>query len=286
MRAIAGLLAVLVLLTGCSGAFFHPQRPLPLTPARAGLDYEDVHLVAPDGVRLHAWYLPARGEPRGTVLFLHGNAGNVGTHLASVYWLPAEHYNVLLLDYRGYGASGGSASIAGSLRDIETALGWLVARPEVQAHGLAVFGQSLGGALAVYAVAHSRYRSHIKALIVDSAFSSYRGITREKLAEFWLTWPLQWPLSLTVGDAYSPVDAIGRVSPIPVLILHGEHDPVVPIRHAERLYAAAREPKSFWRIPEGGHIAALAQEVYRLRFRDYLDGLFADPGSGSGADTP
>ena len=84
-----------------------------LTPARIGLAYQDVYLPTPDGVRLHGWYLPAQGEARGTLLFLHGNAENISTHIASVYWLPAQHYNVLLIDYRGYGESTGTPTLPG-----------------------------------------------------------------------------------------------------------------------------------------------------------------------------
>jgi fermentation-respiration switch protein FrsA (DUF1100 family) len=246
-----------------------------LTPAIANLAYDDVHIETPDHRRLHGWYLEAK-DAKGTLLFLHGNAGNISTHLGSVYWLPREHYNVLLLDYRGYGQSEGSASIAGSVIDAEAALAWLARRPEVQAHGMAVFGQSLGGAIATYAVAHSPERSCIKALIIDSAFSSYRGIAREKLAGYWLTWAVQWPLALTISDRYSPLEAIAHVSPIPLLIIHDDNDPVIPIRHGERLYAAAREPKQFWRVPLAGHIAALTHAENRERFVNYLGRVFEE----------
>ena len=148
----------------------------------------------------------------------------------------------------------------GLVTDAETAIAWLAARPEVHAQGMAVFGQSLGGSLAVYAVAHSPERALIKTLIIDSAFSSYRRIAREKLAGFWLTWALQWPLSFTVDDQYSPIDAIAAVSPIPLLIIHSVHDPIVPISHAEALYAAAQQPKALWKIAQGGHIQALTHE--------------------------
>lgn len=274
MVKLSLMLMCLGLLQACAGAFFQPQRAMQITPERIGLDYEDVYFKSLDGTRLHAWYLPAQGEARGTVLFLHGNAENISTHIASVYWLPARHYNVLLLDYRGYGASAGAVSLAGSLSDVEVAMVWLASRPEVRAQGIAVLGQSLGGALAVYAVVHSHYRDYIKTLIIDSTFSSYRRIAREKLAAFWLTWPLQWLLSLTIDDQYSPVDAIGDISPIPLLIIHGEHDPVVPLRHAEALYAAAKQPKALWRVSEGGHIAALIQPEYRQHLTEYLDRIF------------
>ena len=275
MLRCALMLVCLTLLQGCTGAFFQPQRTMVITPARLGLDYQDVTLHTPDGIRLHAWYMPARGEARGTVLFLHGNAENISTHIASVYWLPAQHYNVLLPDYRGYGESTGTPTLPGLVTDAETAIAWLAARPEVQTQGMAVFGQSLGGSLAVYAVAHSPERARIKTLIIDSAFSSYRRIAREKLAGFWLTWAFQVPLAWTVDDQYSPIDAIGDISPIPLLIIHSVHDPIVPISHAEALYAAAKQPKALWRIAQGGHIQALTHEEQRRRLAEYLDQYFA-----------
>jgi hypothetical protein len=275
MGRAAALIVCLGLLHGCTSVFFQPQRPMVITPARIGLEYRDVYLQTPDGVRLHAWYLPAQGQARGTVLFLHGNAENISTHIASVYWLPAQHYNVLLPDYRGYGESTGTPSLPGLVTDAETGIAWLAARPEVRAQGMAVFGQSLGGSLAVYAVAHSPYRARIKAVIIDSAFSSYRRIAREKLAAFWLTWPLQWPLALTVDDQYSPIDAIADISPIPLLIIHSVHDAIVPVSHAEALYAEAKQPKALWRIAQGGHIQALTHETERRRLTEYLDERFA-----------
>jgi fermentation-respiration switch protein FrsA (DUF1100 family) len=275
MRHFLVSILCLTLLQGCTGAFFQPQRTMVLTPARIGLDYRDVYLHTPDGEKLHAWYLPAQGTAKGTVLFLHGNAENISTHIASVYWLPAQHYNVLLFDYRGYGESTGTPSLPGLLTDAETAIAWLADRSEVRTHGMVVFGQSLGASLAVYAVAHSPYRSRIKALIIDSAFSSYRRITREKLAAFWLTWALQVPLSLTVDDQYSPINVIADISPIPLLIIHSIHDPIVPISHAEALYAAARQPKELWRVAQGGHIQALTHKEIRRRFVAYLDARFS-----------
>lgn len=271
---LSALLLCLGLLTACGSAFFYPHRELMLTPQAVELDYEDVYLRAADGVRLHAWYLPAQGRRKGTLLFLHGNAGNVSTQLGSVFWLPAEGYAVLLLDYRGFGVSEGTVSIPGALRDAEAALAWLAARPEVAEQGMAVLGQSLGGAFAVYAAAHSAHRAQLRAVVVDSAFSAYRRITREKLGQLWLTWPLQWPLSFTVPGRYDPIDAIGDISPIPVLIMHSDHDLVVPPSHGEALYAAAREPKTYWRIREGGHISGLAYAETRRMLVEWLDEAF------------
>ncbi len=106
--------------------------------------------------------------------------------------------------------------------DVDSALRTLLARPDVNPDRIVVFGQSLGGAIAIYNIAHSPYRRHIRGLAVESAFASYRGIAREKLAAFWLTWPLQYPLSWLVSDRYSPAGAVADISPIPLLIIQGD----------------------------------------------------------------
>lgn len=258
------------LLAGCTQLFFQPYRQHVRTPADIGLAYEDVRLKTADGVALHAWWLPAKGAARGTILFLHGNAENVSTHIGSVYWLPERGFNVLLLDYRGYGASEGTPSMAGAQADIEAAMRYLLDRPGIDRSRIVIFGQSLGGALASYYVAHSPHRAHIRALVVESAPASYRDIAREKAAGFWLTWPLQWPIAWSVSDDYSPVYTMARISPIPLLVIHGERDAIVPLHDGQRLYEAAQEPKELWIVPGGGHIGAFLRPEYRERFVAYL----------------
>ena len=265
---LIGLLSVGLL--GCNGVFFIPYRAHVQTPKQLGLAFEDVYFQAGDGTPLHAWFLPAESKALGTILFLHGNAENISTHIMSVRWLPARGFNVFLLDYRGYGASAGDASLSGVQDDMNAALRTLLARNDVNPDRVVVFGQSLGGAIAIYNVAHSPYRQHIRALAVESTFASYRQITREKLADFWLTWPLQWPLSWTVTDEYSPSKAVAGVSPIPLLIIHGDRDPIVPLHHGQRLYELAREPRQLWVVPGGGHIQAFQSQIYRDRFVAYL----------------
>ena len=267
-------------LFGCSGVFFQPYRGHAQTPENLGLMYEDVQFQAGDGIPLHAWFLPAEGKAQGTILFLHGNAENISTHIMSVRWLPTRGFNVFLLDYRGYGASGGAASLSGVQDDMDAALRTVLARNDVNPDRVVVFGQSLGGAIAIHNVAHSPYRRHIRALVVESAFASYRQITHEKLADFWLTWPLQWPLSWTVSDEYSPSAAVAGVSPIPLLIIHGDRDPIVPSHHGQRLYDLAREPKQLWVIPGGGHIQAFQSQIYRDRFVAYLTEVLLESPAG------
>jgi len=252
--------------------FFYPSKLLVRTPADIGLRYEDVYFKSGDGVRLHGWYLPAvgAGGPGGgaTILHLHGNAENMSTHIGAVHWLPPQGFDVFLFDYRGFGHSSGEPDISGALEDARAALE--VAASLSHADPLIVFGQSLGGALAAQAIVDSPVRAQVAGLIMDSAFSDYRGIVRDKLAEFWLTWPLQVPISWLFHNDYSPLQVIDRISPIPLLIVHAEFDPIVPVRHARQLFERAREPKTLWILPQDEHTALTAVEDARLRLLRYL----------------
>ncbi|MEQ6341287.1 MAG: alpha/beta hydrolase [Gammaproteobacteria bacterium] len=262
-------------LAGCTGLFFHPMQQHVRTPDQIGLNYRDVSFTSHDNMPLHGWWLPAQGTARGTVVFFHGNAENISTHIGAVHWLPKEGFNVFLPDYRGYGASRGTPEIKGLHADAESALDAVAEMPEARDTPLIVLGQSLGGAVATYTVAHSRHRSRIKALIVESAFSSYRDITREKLAGFWMTWPLQYPLSWTINDDYSPVNTVARVTPIPILLVYGDRDRIVPLSHGQRLYNVAADPKTLWVVPGSGHIEAFKGKEYRRALIDYLDSLLS-----------
>jgi len=269
--------ALLLGLSGCGHLFLVPMQRLVLSPDELGLDFENVFIDSSDGVRLYGWFLPAEGPARGTILFLHGNAENISTHIGSVYWLPERGYNVLLVDYRGYGASTGTATLHGAIDDSRAALRWLLARPDIDHERIVVLGQSLGGALGAYAIGASELKSRIRVLILDSSFGSYRHIAREKLAMFWLTWPLQYPLSWTLPEELSPENVIADISPTPILFIHGVNDAIIPLHHAQRLYDAAQTPKSLWIIPDSGHIAALQHPEVRDRLITYLDELMGPP---------
>src|SRR2546423_717234 len=203
MRSLASALLAFCL-SACTAVFFQPQARLGMSPEEFGLDYEPVEIRAADGTELSAWFFPAPGGAQGTVLYLHGNGENISTQFGNVAWMPAAGFNVLALDYRGYGASKGSPSLAGAQLDIDAAMRALLARPDVDPERIIVFGQSLGAALAVYYVAHSPYRAKLRGVILDSPFSDYRLIAQEKMASFPLTWPLQWLANWTIPNDYSP----------------------------------------------------------------------------------
>ncbi|WP_349572855.1 alpha/beta hydrolase [Azotobacter salinestris] len=278
------LLGLILAGTGCSSLLFYPEPGQPLTPRAAGLDYRDVYLHAEDGTRLHAWWLPAKAgqEVRGTVLHLHGNGGNLAWHLGGSWWLPEQGWQVLLLDYRGYGLSEGSPALPEVYRDLEAAFAWLEAEPAVRGKPLAVLGQSLGGALAVHFLAQRRERrAQVSALVLDGVPASYREVARHMLGSTWLTWPLQVPLSWLVPDGDSAVEAMPQLQGLPVLIYHSRNDALVPLSNGLRLYRAATPPR-FFQATRGGHVQTFAEPEWRALMLRFL----ADPTNGGGLAEP
>ena len=269
MRTVLALIAALAA-SGCTGAFFHPQRTLVATPNVVGVRYEPVTLRTADSVELIAWFMPATGKAHATVLFLHGNAENISTHFMNVAWMPAEGFNVLALDYRGYGGSGGKPSLPGMQLDIDAALTALRARPDVDPRRIVLFGQSLGGALAIHYAARGPQRGALRAVIADSAFADYRAIASERLATSAVTWPFQWLPALVVDNDYSPLASVAEVSPLPLVLIHGDADAIVPPHHAQRLFEAARAPKELWLLPGIGHIQSVRDPALRRRLGDYV----------------
>jgi uncharacterized protein len=269
MRSLAAV-ALAVLVAGCTPVFFQPSASIYETPGQYGIEYQPVEFKAADGTSLFAWFLPARGEARATVLYLHGNAQNISAHFPNVAWMPAAGFNVLAIDYRCYGGSEGKPSLPGVQLDIDAAMRVLLARADVNRDRIIVFGQSLGGALAIHYVAHSAYRSHIRAVVVDSPFADYRQVAEEKLADFVITWPLKWLPTFTVNNDYAPIASVAALSPIPLLLIHGERDGVVAPHHSQALFEAAQEPKALWSIADAGHIGALREAKVRKRLAEFL----------------
>lgn len=269
MKRLACLLLMLLVLSGCSSMIFLPEKKTYVTPAMLHINSEDVYFHSGKYV-LHGWWLHAKQPVKGTVLFLHGNAENISTHIASVYWLPAEGYDVFLFDYRGYGLSGGKPDLPGIQQDYAAALDYLFRRPDADKTNVFVLGQSLGAAVVLVGTDSSPYKSRLRGIIVEGAFTSYRRVAREMFGRFWLTWLFQWPLSLTINDDYRPVDHIAGISPTPILLIHSEQDEVIPFHNALDLYAAAHEPKTLWVVKNVSHIQAFMKPEYRHKLLGYL----------------
>lgn len=259
------LLMALVLLQGCSELLFYPEKGLPFTPTIAGLKYQDEYLTAADGTRLNAWWLPAKAgsEVKGTILYLHGNGGNMAMHLGAPWWLPEQGYQVLMLDYRGYGLSAGEPSLPALYEDIDAAFSRLSSDAAVKGKPVYVLAQSLGGAIAVHYLAEHPQQAHtLDALIIDGTPASYRDVAQSVLATSWLTWPLQVPLSWFVPDGDSAITAIPKLKGLPLLIYHSIDDAVVPVANGLALYQAAPAPRVL-QLTRGAHVQTFNDPTWR-----------------------
>lgn len=266
-RRLASRLAALLgtsLLSGCvQGLFFHPDNRAYGTPAALGLrGATDVYFKTEDRSTLHGWWLPAdpaRGPARCTVLHVHGNAANISNHLPLVAWLPSSGVNVMMFDYRGFGLSGGKPSLDGVVADTEAALEAVHRQPGATPGRLVVLGQSLGGASALRAVARHRV-GRIQALIVDSAFASYRDVAHDVARRIKVLAIFAPVLKRTLPGPEDDPESAAAVLGVPLWVLHGDADEVIPIAHGRRIFNAAREPRHWTSLPGAGHLEALTRE--------------------------
>ncbi|NEW44118.1 alpha/beta hydrolase [Nocardia cyriacigeorgica] len=222
----------------------HPRR-IEQTPALVGLDYAELSIPTADGETLHGWWVRA---PRsvGHVLFAHGNGGNIGDRVPIFALLAETGFDVLAFDYRGYGRSSGRPSERGTELDARAARAILLEQPGVDPERVLYLGKSLGGAVMLeLALAHPP-----AGLILMSTFTGMREAARS-------VYPfLPAPL---IPDAYPSLRRIPELR-VPVLLMHGDQDELLPLEHARRLYAAAPDPKKLVVYPGAGHndIIALA----------------------------
>lgn len=271
MKRTCFLLCALAL-TGCTRFFFYPDGLIYDRPEHLGLVFDTPTFPSLDGTKITGIFFASKTAPaRGTVVHFHGNGGNITAHWSSSYWLAEYGFNVFVLDYRGYGASAGTPSARGAARDAIAALNYVAARPEVDPRKILVFGQSLGAAIAVAALAQTTVP--VRAVVLESPFSSYRSIAREKLSLFWLTRWLKWPLSLIVSDRYNPGRLVKKLPKIPLLFILGTADDVIPMDQSLPLHEAAAQPKQLWIIPGGGHIEAFTRfgDKYRPQLVKFFE---------------
>jgi fermentation-respiration switch protein FrsA (DUF1100 family) len=244
--AVSTLLLVAIGMTACCSDLF--DRRYIYFPSRweardwkalSGLPLEDVWLTTTDGVRLHGWYVEA-SDRRAVLLWCHGNAGNIIHRLENLGELHRRGLSVFIFDYRGYGQSAGRPSEPGLYLDALAAYDYLVQERRVSPAELVVFGRSLGAAVAGE-VARQR---PIAGLILETPLPSVKAVARQAFGGL--------PVEGLVRARFDLVKRLREVR-VPVLILHGDHDDVIPFALGQAVYAAAQEPKRFYRIPGAGH---------------------------------
>lgn len=255
------------------------------TPADRGMAYEDVTLVAADGVSLAAWYVPSQNTA--AVIVQHGYKSNRGEALGTAEVLARHGYGVLMIDLRGHGDSEGDLITFGALemQDEEAGYQYLLTRPDVDPERIGILGNSMGGSVVInYAAQNPK----IKAVVAHSAFSSLQdtvvtGVrTFANLPPFPFAPMIQFFAEQDAGIKASTVAAkevIGNISPRPVFIMHAGGDTVVGPDAGQILYDAAGEPKEFWYNPTYGHVPFLKEEpeAFERRVIAFFDQYLLHP---------
>ena len=294
-----GLLVLLLVALGVYGAeqlTRPPRSTLEDKAERWGLpEPRHLSLVAVDGVPLSAWWFH-HPDARASVIVCHGHGGNKVSSL----WIAADLYprfNVLLLDLRGHGQSGGERTSLGYLErlDIHGAVAWLDDQTPPGPRPIGVLGVSMGAATAILAAADS---PRIAAVAADSPFARLRNPVRAAICQRgypravspMLAWCVCTAASwrLRVRGGLDPIDVVDRVAPRPLLIVHGEADELIPVEDAYALYARAGEPKQLWIVPDVTHarVAEVEPHAYAERITAFFERWLLDDELSAISDQP
>lgn len=276
--SVLGLTGLAVLISYLkSDSIVRPgKRRTPLTqhPDNFKLAHETIDFPTADGVTLKGWFIPAAsGETDKTIILCHGWGVNRGDLLRDTYFLAEKGFNLFYFDFRASGESGGSLSSVGYLetRDFDAAYEFLKSHRPHAAEHVAVLGSSMGASVAIFAAA--KY-PEIKCVLAENAFLSYTKVItnwswmRSKVPYFPLV-----PLTLAFArkklgadpEPFSPAYNIDKVT-MPIMIINGDHDDIVPLRDAEELFGLAKSPKKQMWVINGathGKCAEVGGEVYK-----------------------
>ncbi len=217
---------------------FVPTKKYINTPELYNLSYENYILTTKDGEKINSWFIP-HPNPHSTLLFLHGNGGNISTRLDSINIFHQLGLSVFIIDYRGYGNSSGIPSEEGTYIDAETAWLFLKNKMDIDTNNIIIFGRSLGGAIAIWLA--QKYNP--SALIVESSFTSIIDMGRYNYPYL--------PISLLAMIKYPSDERISSIN-IPKLFIHSMDDDIVPYKFGQQLFELAVPPKEFLKI-SGSH---------------------------------
>ena len=266
--ALAIYVAIIAyLLSSQSSMLFFPDfegRQLVHSPADVGLNYSDVELRTSDGIRVHGWFVP-HPDARTTLIYCHGNAGNIGRRIGALLRWHNLGVAVLIFDYPGFGQSEGQPSEQGTYASARAAWKYLTDDRQIPADDILIFGRSLGGGVAVQLASEV----DAKGLIVESSFTSVPDIAAE---EYW------WmPVQQLMTIRFETKNKLKLVD-YPVLVLHSADDQVVPFDHGQKLFEIANEPKQFLQM-RGSHNRGPMQSEpeYSLGLDRFLTWLLAQP---------
>jgi fermentation-respiration switch protein FrsA (DUF1100 family) len=268
-----GIMVVIAYVVFAVGIFFvqprlvyYPEykRDITGTPDDLGIAYETVELATDDGETLHSWFVPAP-DATATVLFFHGNAGNISHRMGYLSMFYRLGYNTFIIDYRGYGQSSGVPSESGTYRDAQAAWQYVTVKKGIAPSGIVLFGESLGGAVAAWLAT----RKEPGLLVLASAFTSVADMGA-KLYPF-------LPVRLLSRFDYDTLRYLQSVT-CPVFVAHSPQDEIVPFTQGQALYEAAPGPKQFLEL-QGGHNNGFIymQEDWVKALGDFIDANLPPP---------
>lgn len=223
---------------------------------------EIVCLATADGLELRSWYFRAARPDTPTVLFFHGNAGDIGNHLPFAKFLIEAGYGLLALEYRGYGGNPGSPSETGLLEDGRAAYAFLRSQG-IPDSGIVLYGESLGTGVAVQLAAEHP----VKAMMLRSPYTSIAEVAAIQLPYLGARW--------LVRDRFDSLAKIGR-NKAPLFVFHGDADSLIPIALGRQLFDAAADPKTWLTVPGTGHNDVQTPEAERAML-DFLAALPPEP---------
>lgn len=229
--AIGYLLVLLVIFMMQSKLFYYPQKDIWATPEDVDLQYENVMFHTEDNIALNGWFVPSESAEL-TVLFFHGNAGNISDRLQTLQMLNELGLNVFIFDYRGYGHSEGHPTEQGTYQDGIAAWNYLTSDRGIADSSIVIMGRSLGGSIASWVSA----RHHPAAAVIESTFTSAADIGADLYP--WL--PVRWMIKYE----YNTIENLKQIKS-PLFMAHSPSDQIVPFHHGRTLFEAANEPKMF-----------------------------------------
>jgi fermentation-respiration switch protein FrsA (DUF1100 family) len=237
-------------------SLFFPLKDIEYTPDDIGLHYERLSIETEDSVSLSAWYIAAE-QNRATVLFSHGNGGNISHRLEKIKMLNDLGLNVLIFDYRGYGMSEGSPSEEGLYRDVQAVYTYMVETMHIDPGTTIGYGESLGGAVIIDLAG----RSELGGIIIEGSFTSIADIAKK-----------YFPF-IPPAVYRSKFDSKSKVAGVtaPKLHFHSRRDEVVPYELGRKLFESAPEPKEFIEL-QGGHNDSflVSESIFKAGIDDFV----------------
>lgn len=238
---------------------YYPAREIEFYPDTIGLKFEDIYITTEDGIKINGWFI-WNPESRYTLLFCHGNAGNIGNRIDKINLLSGINLNIFIIDYRGFGKSEGRLHEKGLYLDAEASYDYLLNSRNIKQEQIIIYGESLGSAVAIDLAS----KRSPKALIVEGSFSSGREMAKKI-----------YPIlpGFLFSNSFNSINKIKKID-CPKLFIHSKEDEVVPFKLAEKLYREAKLPKEFIEL-EGQHNDAFLndKEKYITSIASFIDKL-------------